>query len=216
MKEECPEYKTGKSVRVAANGSHFNLSPADRAFLRDLAVIQIISPDLADRYHYPHLKGGAQRRLSRLEVSGLLASNRLYVVGEKPARIYQFASHAIAAAWGGSLPVIGSKRSALHELMTARAYFVLGRPADFRVAVRMSESDIFLCGSRKPDALYTDAATGEIVLVEADSGNYTSAQIRDKAAHWWVLGLLRQIWVQPLGTRVARVPDVAGVRLLKL
>ncbi len=216
MSEESAKYRTGKRIRDAASSPLLNLSQADRALLRDLAVVQLISANLAGRYHYPHLKDGAQRRLARLETGGLLAGRRLYVTGEKPARIYQFASREIARAWGGDLPVIGSKRTALHELMTARAYFVLGRPADFRVAVRMSDSDIFLCGSRRPDALYTDTATGEIVLVEADSGNYTASQIRDKAARWWALGLARQIWVQPAAGRAARVPEVAGVRVLKL
>jgi len=206
----------GTLIRVTASGKSFSLSAADCRFLRDLAVVQLISIDLAGHYHYASLKAGATRPLSRLEAGGILTSSRFYAAGEKPTHVYQFATRAIAAAWGGGLPVIGTKRTALHEMMTTRGYFALGRPADFRVAGRLSGGDIFQCGSRQPDAIYTDAANGELVLVEADSGHYTARQIREKVARWSILGLSRQVWIQPLHSGAARVPDVAGVQVLRL
>ena len=44
-----------------------------------------------------------------------------------------------------------------------------------------------------PDAIYTDS-NSQIVLVEADSGNYTKSQILAKQAAWRGI---RTVWGQP-------------------
>lgn len=204
----------GTSIRVAAGFRYLKLSWADRVLIRDLAVVQLISTELAEQYHYAN--ADAKRALSRLSRGGLLRSGRLYVAGAKPARVYQFASRAIAAAWGGRLPPLGGGRTALHELLVARAYFALQRPADYRVATCIADAGRMLGDACRPDAVFTNAATGELVLVEADSGQYTVRQIREKMVRWRSLGLSEQVWVQPLGVRAARVPDVSGVRVLRL
>ena len=60
-----------------------------------------------------------------------------------------------------------------HELLTSHAYFTLGRPHDFRLAARLNAADALRVGSCRPDAVFTDSDTGELVVVEADSGHYS-------------------------------------------
>jgi hypothetical protein len=110
----------------------------------------------------------------------------------------------------------GAKRTDLHELMASRAYFELGRPDTFKLAANFSRAEIALCGSLRPDALYTDPETGELVLVEADSGNYRHHQIIAKMAHWRAAGLTRQVWAQPQHIRVAQVPALPGICVMRL
>lgn len=193
---------TGASVRLLA---------ADRAFLRDLARVQLISASQADRYHYDHLKSGAARSLERLERAGLLSSKLLYVPDQAPTRIYSFASREVARAFGGDLPVTGAKRTDYHEVITSQTYFDLGRPDSFRLARYITDDERRAAfGGMAPDATYVDAATGELVAVEADSGHYSRAQILEKMARWQHV---RQVWAQP-GHCAARVPPSAAVRVL--
>jgi hypothetical protein len=207
--------KTSTLLRHAHSGVSVRLLEADRAFLRDLSKVQILSSSLADQHHYGHLKGRSTRSLGRLEAAGIITSKALHIAGEKPTTVYQFANEAVARAYGGGLPVTGAKRTDYHELMTSRAYFALGRPDDFRVAARMSRDEIDLCRDTRPDAIYTDADTGELVVVEADSGHYTQRQINEKMGKWSSAGL-RQVWAQPAKGVTANVPAARAVQVLRL
>jgi hypothetical protein len=208
--------KTARLIRLAGTNANIRLSIADRDFLKDLSKVQLISSDLADRNHYAHLKGMSGRSLQRLEKAGIITSKILYQPWAAPIKIYQFADKSIAGAWGGRLPVTGAKRTDLHELMSSRAYFELGRPATFKLATDFTKAEIALCGSMRPDAIYTDVSTGEMVLVEADSGHYTQSQITDKIAHWRAAGLIRQVWAQPQHARSAQVPTLPGINVMRL
>ena len=208
--------RTARLVHLAGTNANVRLSVADREFLKDLSKVQMISNDLADKHHYSHLKGGSSRSLDRLEHAGLLSSKVMRQAGAPAFRIYQFASKSLAGAYGGRLPVTGAKRNDLHELMTSRAYFALGRPSTFKVAADFSRAEIQLCGSIRPDAMYTDPSTGEVVAVEADSGNYRKHQIQAKLASWRAAGLNRQVWAQPATVRAAPVPDIPGIQVIKL
>lgn len=207
--------RTSRLVRLAGTNANIRLSAADREFLRDLSRVQMISGDLADRNHYAHLKGGSSRSLDRLEKAGLLSSKILRQTGVAPVRVYQFADKSIASAYGGRLPVTGAKRTDLHELMTSRAYFALGRPESFKVAADFTSAEIAQCGSMRPDALYTDPASGEVVVVEADSGQYTKSQVNAKLARWRAQGLTRQVWAQPSAGRAANVPRLPGIEVMR-
>ncbi len=210
-----PTPKTSRLIRLAGTNANIRLSEADRAFLRDLSKVQLISADLADKNHYAHLKGTSVRSLERLENAGLITSKQLYHYSGPPVKIYQFANKSIAGAYGGKLPVTGAKRTDLHELMTSRVYFELGRPDTFKVATQFTSAEIALCGSMRPDAIYTDHETGEMIVVEADSGNYRQHQIKDKIARWRAAGLTRQVWAQPSHTRVAQVPPLPGISVMR-
>lgn len=207
--------KTSTLLKRAGTGVSIRLLDADRAFLRDLSRVQILSSDLANQHHYAHLKDGSTRSLGRLEAAGILQRKTLFIAGERPTTIYQFANEAVARAYGSGLPVTGAKRTDYHELMTSRAYFALGRPADFRVAARMTADEIELCRDTRPDALFTDPATGELVVVEADSGHYTQKQIAAKMSKWGSAGL-RQVWAQPARSVSANVPPSHDVQVLRL
>lgn len=208
--------RTARLVHLAGTDANVRLSVADREFLKDLSKVQLISSDLAARNHYSHLKGGAGRSLDRLERAGLLSSKTLYQTGAPPVKIYQFANKSIAGAYGGRLPVTGAKRTDLHELMTSRAYFELGRPASFKLASDFTKAEISHCGSMRPDALYADSDTGELVAVEADSGNYNKTQIHAKLARWRAAGINRQVWAQPASGRAADVPRMPGIEVMRL
>ena len=197
--------KTSRLIRLAGSTVSFRLSK-----------VQLISSDLADQNHYSHLKGASGRSLERLEKAGLISSKRLHQKNGPPLKIYQFADQSIAGAFGGKLPVTGAKRTDLHELMTSRAYFGLGRPASFKLANHFTPGEIAACGSLRPDALYTDTATGELVVVEADSGQYTKSQIQDKVARWRAAGLDRQVWAQPAQAGAAKVPPLPGITVMRI
>lgn len=208
--------KTSRLIRLAGSETSIRLSDADKSFLKDLSRVQLISSDLADKNHYSHLKGASGRSLERMEKAGLITSKQLHQKNGVPLKIYQFADKSIAGAFGGKLPVTGAKRTDLHELMTSRAYFELGRPDTFKLATHFSKGEIAACGSMRPDAIYTDTSTGEMVVVEADSGNYNKKQIKDKVARWRAAGLTKQVWAQPSHTRSAQVPPLPGINVMRL
>lgn len=208
--------KTARLIRLVGTNTNIRLSAADRSFLKDLSRVQLISSDLADKNHYAHLKGLSGRSLDRLEKAGLIISKQLYQPGAALVKSYQFANKSIAGAFGGKLPVTGAKRTDLHELITSRAYFALGRPGTFKLATEFSKAEIALCGSMRPDAIYTDTTTGEMVAVEADSGHYSQSQIKAKVAKWRAAGLNRQVWAQPMHSRSAQVPPLPGISVMRL
>lgn len=209
--------KTARLIRLAGTEANIRLTVADREFLKDLGRVQLISSDLADQHHYAHLKGAASRSLERLERAGLITSKTLYQVDAPPIKTYQFANKSVAGAWGGRLPVTGAKRNDLHELMASRAYFALGRPGSFKLACDFSRAEIAACGSHRPDALYADPETGETVLVEADSGQYSQKQINSKVARWRAAGMSRQVWARPMQScnRSVQVPLLPGIQVMR-
>lgn len=207
--------RTARLKKLADNAGTLRLSVADRNFLQDLARVQLISDELAARHHYQHLKGAGRRSLARLENAGLLASKVLHIHNQPSVRVYQFASTELARAWGGRLPVTGAKRTDYHELIAARLYFDLGKPQDYRLAADMTHDEIAACGSCRPDAIYTDVETGELVLCEADSGHYTQKQILHKLTRWRALGLARQVWGQPR-CAAANVPTYPGIKIVRV
>ena len=187
--------RTHRLVKLARRyPATFRLSRADRGFLRDLARVQLLSRDLIDHHHYAHLKHGAESPLARLERAGILRSQILRVTHRPEQRLYSFANQDLARVWGGKLPVLGARRTSWHEMMVSRLYYELGCPEDFRVAANFSKEDLFACGSVRPDALYTDPESGELVAVEADSGHYSAKQINQKINRWRNLGLTHQVW----------------------
>jgi hypothetical protein len=204
------EPRTKRLKKISGTKTGLRLLAADRQFLRDLARVNLLSNEHAAKYHYTHLKGGATRSLNRLEAAGLVEGKTLRVAGRPPMKIYQFSSRSMARAWGGSLPITGAKRNDLHELISSDIYLKLGRPADFRLAASFSDADIATVGGCRPDALYTDVESGELVVVEADSGHYTKRQILHKIARWESVGLSRFVWGQPHYAS-ARVPGLENI-----
>ena len=188
--------KTKRLIAIAETKNALRLTQADREFLRDLGKVQIISAAQAADHHYSHLKTQGTRSLQRLLDAGIIRSRNIFVAGQGRHKTFEFSSHEMAVAWGGRLPRTGSSRSDYHELITAEAYFRLGRPEDFRLASRFSETDRKIIGEHLPDAVYSDQTTGELILFEADAGNYSKQQIQQKSLSWERRGL-KQIWAQP-------------------
>jgi len=210
---------------VGKEAGSFRLSQADREFLRDLSRVSFVSFDQAAKHHYSHLKTGGARSLKRLEENKIIISRRVHVTGRPVVTVYEFYNQDVAKAWGGRLPKTGPSRSDFHELITSDVYFNLGRPEDFRLPFNFSEQEknLFTSGKKNkngspstfgvPDAMYTDQQTGEVVVVEADAGNYNSQQIAKKMQFWHVRGF-RQIWAQPKRT-TAKVRPGKGVEVLE-
>jgi hypothetical protein len=188
--------RTRRLLSLAESTKVLRLTKADRKFLRDLGKIQIISAAQAAEHHYSHLKTQGTQSLQRLEDAGILRSRNIYIAGQGRVKTFEFSSHEMAIAWGGRLPRTGSSRSDYHELITAEAYFRLNRPEDFRLASRFSKSDRNIIGEHLPDAAYSDQMTGELIVFEADAGNYSKQQIQQKSLSWERRGL-KQVWAQP-------------------
>jgi len=199
-----------RTLLKLTGGDAVRLLPADREFLKDLARVGLISEGSASQCHYAHLKNGARRSLDRLKRAGLIRSVYLHARGGRE-QVFSFASREIARAWGGELPVIGTRRSVLHEWVVSRLYFELHRPRDYRIAASFTDSDKALCGDTRPDAMYTNP-DGEVVFVEADSGHYTRKQIHTKMNHWQGMP---QVWGQPAAAfaPITDRPDVTVIRV---
>ncbi len=206
--------KTKRLLGIAGAEKALRLTAADREFLRDLARVQIISEPQAAAHHYAHLKTRGARSLQRLRNAGLIRSRNIYVAGQGRIKTYEFSSHEMAVAWGGRLPRTGSSRSDYHELITSEAYFRLGRPDDFRLTSKFTDHDRKQVGEHLPDAIYSDPQTGEMVLFEADAGNYSYQQIQEKSQSWQRRGF-RQTWAQPEKV-TSRVRDSEQMSLLKV
>jgi len=192
------------------SGKPVRLLDADRAFMRDLAKLGILDVDIANKNHYSHLRSGAERSLERLEKAGFIKSENT-VANRQRVKVYTFASKEISKAWGGDIPIIGCRRSHYHELITSRLYYELGQPEDYRVAGNFTDQDISFCNNAKPDAMFTNE-DGEVVFVEADSGQYTKNQIRSKMMKWQ---RQPQVWGQP-STPMCRVPGSANVQVFQI
>jgi len=199
--------KTHKLLTLTNSPHKIRLLAADRAFLSDLSRLQILSLPLANANHYQRLKGKAGRSLGRLEKAGIIQKTKVFLRGRGVTTLYQFANKQLASAWGGRLPKIGAKRNELHELITSELYYKTGQPSDFRLADRLTESEIAALNNHRPDAVYTDSETGELVAVEADSGQYSQKQIKTKLAKWQGR---KQVWGQAgsVSSHVPRLPEV--------
>lgn len=204
------------TIKKYLNDGNFRLSAADRAFLGDLARVRIIDAADAARFHYGDRKTPAERRLDKLCEVGILERLTVNQPGRGQINTYQFAHERVARLFGGKRLAISCKRTALHEVITSKIFFAEGRPDTFVVEgdFTRAQRDLFqasnttLSGreSCTPDALFL--RDGEIVVVEADSGQYNKNQIVSKQAAW--LGF-RQVWGQPARSS-ARV-DNATVHL---
>lgn len=205
LKQRHP--KTKKLLNLTASDTRVRLLPADRAFLRDLSRLQILSGVIASNNHYHHLKGGSRRSLRRLEKAGIIQKKLCFIRGRGVTPLYQFANEKLAQAWGGRMPEIGAKRNELHELITAELFYKTGQPEDFRLSNRMTEQEIAAFKGHRPDAVFTDEASGELVAVEADSGHYNRQQIKTKLALWQGH---KQVWGQPqsVSARVPALPEI--------
>lgn len=181
--------------------------------LRDLAVVRFLPRDLIERYYYVRPRT-AGRRLARLEQAGIVRSRQLFVPGDRPVRVYRFTARACATRWGDPVPPAWIPGRLPHEVLTARAYFALNRPLGFRLAVHLDTAQRAPFESHCPDAVYADGP--RLILVEADSGQYTARQIREKMAYWCAVGFPWQVWVQPLRAAAARVPEGPGIRVFRL
>lgn len=204
--------RTKKLLSIAGNTKALRLTSADREFLRDLGKVQIISTAQAAEHHYSHLKTQGNRSLQRLLDANIIRSRNVFVASQGRYKTFEFSSHEMAVAWGGRLPRTGSSRSDYHELITSEAYFRLGRPGDFRLSTKFTNVDKSLIGEHLPDAIYTDSATGEMILFEADAGNYSKKQIQQKMQSWKRRGF-KQTWAQPMKV-TSRVQVSQDLKLL--
>ncbi len=207
---------SGIAAAAAARGGTRSVrDAADRALLRDLARIRVLPRDLIVPFYYPRRRV-ADRHLARLEACAFLESTLLHVASGRTQRIYRFAAAPVAAIWGDPVAPMCTTARLLHDVLTARAYFALGRPAGFRVAVHLPATPRWQFESHCPDAVFPDPGGRGPVLVESDSGQYTRRQIREKLGYWRCLGFGQQVWVQPADATAAPVPVLPGIRLLRL
>lgn len=206
-----------KNVRTATLRKYIEdgtirLSKNDREFLRDLAKVSIIDARDAEAHHYKSYKTSAERRLDKLCAAGVLERVDVNQPGRGKFKAYAFRTPKVASLFGGKKPIIGRKRNSLHEVLTSKLYFAEGRPETFKLESQFTqkEREMFKLSapsltnrnSALPDAMYINAG-GEIVVCEADSGQYNKTQIRSKQAAWKGF---KQVWGQP-GKAAARVTD---------
>lgn len=180
----------------------FRLSSDDRSFLADLAKVRIIDEKDAGQFHYTGRKTPASRRLDKLCDVGILESMTINQPGRGKFKAYTFKSDKVASLFHGKKPVIGRKRNALHEVITSRLYFAEGRPNTFVLESDFTKDQKALFevagGTMQgrnacyPDALFIEG--GELVAVEADSGQYNKSQILNKQLSWQGI---KQVWGQP-------------------
>ena len=190
------------TLKKYTDDANIRLSSSDRDFLGDLARVRIIDEKDADDFHYNNSKSKANRRLDKLVEAGILDKREVFQTGRGKFNAYTFKTQKIAGLFGGKTALIGSKRNAFHEVVTSKLFFAKGRPSTFIIEADFSaaQKDLFKVGQGLvagrdvclPDAIYIEA--GEIVAVEADSGQYTQSQIKSKQAAW--VGM-KQVWGQP-------------------
>ncbi len=203
---------TGKNVRTSTLRKYLNgdirLTERDREFLSDLSRVQIIDKQDALNVHFK--TANSSKRLDSLCKAGVLERIEVNQPGRGRFKAYHFKTDKIASLFGGRKPAIERKRNALHEVITSKIFFAENRPKSFVVEGNFTkeQNELFKLSSPSltgrnssiPDAMYVNAS-GEIVVCEADSGQYNKTQIRSKQAAWKGF---KQVWGQPAkaGARV--------------
>lgn len=197
-------------------GQGIRLSDSDRAFFQDLARVRIIGSGDANQFHYKKHHFGCKSRLEKFVRLGLIQKHSIHHPGKGHYYAYSFASHDFAKAWGGKTAVVGAKRTALHEVIVSKLYFAVGQPSSFKLESQLN-SDERECFREKgaskpmaPDAIMRDEY-GNIVALEADSGQYTKGQVNKKMNAW---SGIKQIWGQPLRA-AARIVSTTSVSVMR-
>ncbi len=221
--------RTGRLQAKLESKFKFRLSDADRSFLKDLSKVHLIDEDVANQYHYLSNKSDSTRRLDKLCEYGILKKEYSVIPNERRLAYYRFSSDSIARSFGGRLPSCGVNRQSYHELLVSKTYFALERPDTFLTVNDFGDSEYklfnatvpsfnhnaktslhhFASESALPDAIFTDAE-GDMVVVEADAGHYTTAQIRQKMNVWKGY---KQVWSQP--HKAAKIPSVCNANTFK-
>lgn len=204
------------TLRKYIENQNLRLSKSDREMLADLSKVQILDERDVSNYHYKENKSPASRRLDKLCEAGLLEKHKVYQPGHGKINAYTFKNEKIAGLFGSKYPPIKRKRNALHEVICSKLYFSQGRPESFtlesnftaeqKALFKQSNKTLIGHDSCIPDAMYLD--NGQIVVVEADSGQYNKTQIQSKQAAWRDF---KQVWGQP-SKAAARVTGAAQVR----
>lgn len=196
------------TLKKYLDNANFRLSQDDRGFLADLARLGIIDGRDANRYHYQGRKTLGTRRLDTLCKIGLLESKTISQRGRHPFKAYQFKTDRLAVLFGGKRVALGARHSPIHDVILSKIYFAEGRPETFTTEVHFTTNQkklfegLAVIPNRRhclPDALFI--RDNDIVIVEADSGQYTQAQIRHKQTAW---SDFQQVWGQP-NIRAAKV-----------
>lgn len=197
-------------------GQSIRLSDSDRSFFQDLARVRIIGEGDADQFHYKDRKAGCKNRLEKFVRLGLIQKYNIHHPGRGHYHAYSFSNQDFAKSWGGKTPVIGAKRTALHEVMVSKLYFAVGQPLSFKLESQLNakERECFREeGASKPmapDAIMRDEY-GNIVALEADSGQYTKSQVNKKMNAW---SGIKQVWGQPLRA-AARIESNESISVMR-
>lgn len=205
-----------RKLKTFWKGQSIRLSDADRAFFSDLSKVRIIATTEADQFHFSKNKSGSQDRLERFVELGLLKRHSVFQPGKGSYRAYSFQDSDFARAWGGKTATIGAKRTTLHEVVVSKLYFAMDRPDSFQLEAQLSDTqrDCFRpLGASKPmapDAVFTNSQ-GQMVAIEADSGQYTQSQVQKKMRAW---AGIAQVWGQPLKAS-ARIRENAGISVFR-
>src|SRR5690554_7652951 len=91
-----------------------------------MAKVRIIDEQDAG-HHYQNRKTPAFKRLDRLADAGILKRVDVFQPGRGNFKAYTFANKDVARVMGGKLPTIGSKRNALHEVITSKLFYAADR-----------------------------------------------------------------------------------------
>ena len=186
-----------KTIQTLIGNYQLRLSQNDRKLLSDITRLGIVTEKMAAQFCYEGSREDTvSRRLDRLSEVGLLEKKEVITPTGEKWKSFEFKSDRLARAFGGRKIAIGSKRTSYHECLVSNTYYELGEPSDYRVESKFNEHDLTQFrggGAIRPDAIFTDKE-GEVVLVEADSGQYTKSQITHKMHAWRGY---RQHWVQP-------------------
>ena len=199
--------RTGRLLARAGSTLRVRLTAEDRAVLADLSKVGVIAADDAAAHYYQGRATGPLRRFDRLARAGILRAHVAHAPDGTTTRVYGWGSDGVAKAHGARMIKHQATRSLYHEVLVSKVYFRQGRPDSWSLIGDANKKELrALPGFGASDEVLPDAifrsADGSQVMVEADSGHYSSTQIKEKMAAW---GGCRQIWIQPSISH-ARVP----------